>query len=303
MSKNRGSIEAKSREVIKTIIGSLFFPVYAEEPSGTPAGSEGDKGGSGGDPTQSSDPVVNYEDLIAKARNEEKKKQYGTIEKLKGQVATLTAQHNDDLLKIAGLEEAKKAAEDKLTTASKGDSETVTTLRAELDTEKKARAKAEKELADLKKNTVSREDVEKEIRAELEKEFEVKSYRAEQLAAHPEILVQELVMGDTKEAIDASIKSAITRSNEIRQSLGLAAAGGQQQTTPQGVNNPQGGQQMSFQQVTQQMMAQSQGRTPRSPASPSIDPVQGGGVSLEHLATMDVSSKEYAELRKQLGLK
>lgn len=301
MSKYRGSIEAKSREVIKTIIGSLFFPVYAEEPSGASAGSEGDKGGSGGDPAQSTEPVVNYEDLIAKARNEEKKKQYGTIEKLKGQVATLTTQHNDDLLRIAALEEAKKAAEDRLTTASKGDSETVTTLRAELDTEKKARVKAEKELEDLKKNTVSREDVEKEIRAELEKEFEVKTYRAEQLAAHAgDILVPELVMGDTKEAIDASIQSAIARSNEIRQSLGIAATGGQQ-TQQNNQTQTQPGQQMSFQQATQQMM--SQGRTPRSPASPSIDPVQNGGVSLDRLATMDVSSKEYAELRKQLGLK
>lgn len=296
MSKYRGSIVAKSREVIKTIIGSISLPVYAEGSGGTPAGSEGDKGGSGGDPAQTSEPVVNYEDLIAKARNEEKKKQYSTIEKLRAQVNTLTQQHNDDLLKIAGLEEAKKAAEDKLTTAGKGDSETVATLRKELDTEKKARTKAETELADLKKNTVSREDVEKEVREELEKEFAVRTYRAEQLAAHAsEILVPELVMGDTKEAIDTSIQSAIARSNEIRKNLGINTPAGGQQTQPQGQNNtvPQG---MFFQQM-------SQGRTPGSPASPSIDPVQGGGVSMERLATMDVSSKEYAELRKQLGLK
>lgn len=296
MSKYRGSIVAKSREVIKTIIGSISLPVYAEGPGGTPAGSEGDKGGSGGDPAQTSEPVVNYEDLIAKARNEEKKKQYSTIEKLRAQVNTLTQQHNDDLLKIAGLEEAKKAAEDKLTTAGKGDSETVATLRKELDTEKKARTKAETELADLKKNTVSREDVEKEVREELEKEFAVRTYRAEQLAAHAsEILVPELVMGDTKEAIDTSIQSAIARSNEIRKNLGINTPAGGQQTQPQGQNNtvPQG---MFFQQM-------SQGRTPGSPASPSIDPVQGGGVSMERLATMDVSSKEYADLRKQLGLK
>ncbi len=289
----RGTIVGAGREVIKTAFGSFFIRAYADEPtSQTPPQDSGDKSG-GENPTQSPmEPVINYEDLIAKARKEEKQKQYGTIERLKSQVATMTQQHNDDLLKIAGLEEKVNAAETKLTTASKGDSETVVTLRAELDAAKKAQKKAEDELKALKDNTVSREEVEKEIRAELEKEFEVRSYRMEQLAANQgKILVPELVMGDTKEAIDASIQSAIARSDEIRKSLGITTAQGGQQTTPPQTFQPFAG------------VQQSQGRTPRSPSSPSIDLMQDSGVSLERLATVDVGSPEYAQMRKQLGLK
>ena len=42
--------------------------------------------------------------------------------------------------------------------------------------------------------------------------------------------------------------------------------------------------------------------TPKTPANPSSSSVQDKDISLERLATMDVRSPEYAELRKQLGL-
>ena len=88
-----------------------------------------------------------------------------------------------------------------------------------------------------------------------------------------DILVPELVMGTTKEEIDASIQSALDRSAEIKKNLGISTD--KKQTK----------------------------RTPKSPANPSVSSVQDNEVSLERLATMDVRSKEYAELRKQLGLR
>lgn len=269
MRKNRGTIAEVGREAIKTIIDALTFKVYAEKkPEGD---GEDNKGGE--DSSSSKSPTINYEDLIAKARKEEKEKQYKTIEKLKTQVGTLTEQHNNDLLRIADLEKKVADAEAKLTTAGKGDSEEVSTLKTEIET-----LKGEKKTLEDKVKTyegqkpVSREEVEAEVRAELEAEYEVKTYKATKLLElKDDILVPELVIGSTKEEIDKSIESALERSKEIKKSLGISEKG--------------------------------QKKTPKTPANPSVGGVQDRGVDLERLATLDVRSKEYAELRKQLGLR
>ena len=115
---------------------------------------------------------------------------------------------------------------------------------------------------------------EAEVRAELEKEYEVKTYKVEKMAEYKDdILVPELVMGTTKEEIDASIQSALERSKQIRESLGISDGTKPKKKT-----------------------------TPKTPANPSSSSVQDKDISLERLATMDVRSPEYAELRKQLGL-
>ena len=231
MRKNRGIIAGMSNEAIKKVIEAISLRAFADE-GADPDDNSGADGGEGAKTT----PTINYEDLIAKARKEEKEKQYKTIEKLKGQIATLTEQHNNDLLVKADLDKKVKDYE-----ASK---------------------------------PVSREEVEAEVRAELEAEYEVKTYKATKMAElKDDILVPELVMGTTKEEIDASIQSALDRSAEIKKNLGISTD--KKQTK----------------------------RTPKSPANPSVSSVQDSEVSLERLATMDVRSKEYAELRKQLGLR
>lgn len=278
MLKNRGSIVELGRETVKTIIGHLFLNAYAEEPDNGGAPPD-DKGGAGGNPAGSGGATINYEDLIAKARQEEKQKQYKAIEKLKTQVTTLTDQHNNDLLKIAELEGKLTEAENKLTTAGKGDSTEVATLKKEVETLKNEKSALETKVNDYEKNKpASREEIEAQVRQELEAEYEVKSYKAEQLAAHKEeILVPEMVGGDTKEAIDQSITAAIARSNEIRTTLGVPVGGSK--TPPKQQKAP---------------------KTP--PANPGIGSVQNTGVDLNRLATVDVGSPEYAEMRKKLGL-
>ena len=87
-----------------------------------------------------------------------------------------------------------------------------------------------------------------------------------------DILVPELVMGSTKEEIDASIQSALERSAKIKESLGITKDGKQK-------------------------------RTPKTPSNPSVSGIQDKEISLEYLASLDVSSPEYAKVRKQLGLK
>ena len=238
MRKNCGITAEMSNEKIKKLIEAISLKAFADE-GGSGDDPDDSAGGDGGVKT----PTINYEDLIAKARKEEKEKQYKTIEKLKGQVATLTEQHNNDLLVKADLEKAKKDLEDKV---SKFEGQ----------------------------KPVNREEVEAEVRAELEKEYEVKTYKVEKMAEYKDdILVPELVMGTTKEEIDASIQSALERSKQIRESLGISDGTKTKKKT-----------------------------TPKTPANPSSSSVQNKDISLERLATMDVRSPEYAELRKQLGL-
>lgn len=270
MRKNCGIIAEMSNEKIKKLIEAISLKAFADE-GGSGDDPDDSAGGDGGVKT----PTINYEDLIAKARKEEKEKQYKTIEKLKGQVATLTEQHNNDLLVKADLEKQLKEAKDKLTKAGGDDSEAVKTLKQEVADLEKAKKDLEDKVSKFEgQKPVNREEVEAEVRAELEKEYEVKTYKVEKMAEYKDdILVPELVMGTTKEEIDASIQSALDRSAEIKKNLGISTD--KKQTK----------------------------RTPKSPANPSVSSVQDSEVSLERLATMDVRSKEYAELRKQLGLR
>ncbi len=262
MRKNRGIIAGMSNGTIKKAIEAFSLRAFAEE------SNEGEGG------TQTT-PQTNFEDLIAKARKEEKEKQYKTIDKLKTQVSSLTDQHNDDLLRVADLEKQLKEANDKLTSAGSGDSEAVKTLKDTikgLEQDKETLSKKVKEFED--KPPVSREEVEADVRRQLEAEYEVKTYRMTKMTElKDEILVPELVFGNTVEEIDASIQKALERSNEIRKNLGITAG-----------NKPNK-------------------RTPKSPSNPSVSGVQDTEVSMEKLATMDVRSKEYAELRRQLGLR
>lgn len=268
MRSNCGTIEEPiNKMTVKTLFGavvSLFsLRAYAEESDP----NKSDEGGEDNTPA----PTINYEDLISKARKEEKEKQYKTIEKLKGQVTTLTEQHNNDLLKIADLEKKLEVANEKLSKTGDNDSEAVKTLKGEVSTLVKEKADLEKKVADLEKNKpVSREELETEIRAELEAQYEVRAYKAEKMAElKDEILVPELVMGDTKEAIDASIQVALERSKEITEKLGV----------------------------------KKQKRTPSNPSNPDVSHVQDSKYSYEYLASLNPASKEYAEVRKQLGLR
>ena len=270
MRKECGSIvePISKTPIVKTLFGEIVSKIslkpFAEE-------TEGDNSDENGGEESKPTPTINYEDLIAKARREEKEKQYKTIEKLKGQIDTLTKQHNDDLIAKADLEKKLEDAKKKLAETNGDESEAVKTLKKEVSTLKKEKEDLEKKVSELEKVTpVNREDIEKEVRAELEAEYEVRTYKAEKLAElKDEILVPELVFGNTKEDIDASIENALNRSKQIRESLG----GGKKEK-----------------------------RTPKSPTNPSMSGVQDKQYSLEYLASLNPASKEYAEVRKQLGL-
>lgn len=249
----------------KSIIGYLMCHLFSTK-------AFADEGGEGTQPSEGdttpTTPSINFEDLIAKARQDEKKKHYGTIENLKSQVSTLTTQHNTDLLTIAERDKRIKELEEQL--AKAGSSDEVKGYQTKIKDLEGTISNLNNKIKGFEETPpVKREDVEREVREKLEAEYEVKLYKTQQLSDHrDEILVPELVFGNTKEEIDTSIQAAITRSNEIKKSLGVSGK---------------------------------QKRTPKS-ASPSTDDDISKQVSIEELAKMDVRSPEYAQLRKQLGL-
>ena len=263
MNKYRGSkAEANKKSIKDTLIEKFSLRAYAEEPKNPEDDDEG------GNPNPSS--TLDFEDLISKARKEEKDKHYKTISKLKDKVDTFTKQHNDDLLVIAGLQNDLAKANEKLSKPNEGESEQVKKLKEQIS-DLTAQINTLTTENEEFKNTppVNREDVVAEVRAELEAEYEVKTYKVTKLAEHKDdLLVPELVFGNTKEEIDDSLQKALNRSKEIREALGVNIKKKKTYT-----------------------------------ANPSVNDVQDSNVSVEQLANMDVSSKEYAELRKQLGLR
>ena len=263
----------KAKDILKGLLSSLVLDVHADEGEDTNSedGKEPDDNGNAKTPT------INYEDLISKARTEEKNKQYKTIEKLKGQIDTLTKQHNDDLLKIGQLEEDLETANNKLKNVGQGDSEEIKTLKGEISTLTKEKEDLEKQIKAIEDSTISREELETEIRTELEEEYKTKTYKATKMAElKDDILVPELVIGNTVEEIDASIELALEKSKAIKEKLGITDGG--QPKSPQG-------------------------RTPKTPSSPSVSGIQNSQFSEDYIASLDVRSPEYAEFRKQIGLR
>lgn len=221
------------------------------------------------------DNQVNYEDLIAKARKQEKDKQYKTIEKLRTTNTLLTNQHNEDLVAIATLNKTVDELNAKLTSVGSGDSEATKTLKADLEKLTKEKEKLEQKIQEYEKvKPVDREAIEAEIRAELEAEYEVKTYRATKLAElGDQILVPELIMGNTVEDLEASIQTAIERSNQIRKSLGI---------------------------TTEEESTKKKKKTPSS--NPAVNN-NVGKYTIDEIQNMDVNSPEYQEFRKSMGLR
>lgn len=256
------------------ILRLLGLRAYADEPGGDGGTGTGEGTEPGGDGAGATGGGMNYEDLIQKARKEEKDKQYKVIEKLRGELKTMTTNNNNNLLKIGELEEEIAQLKEKLTSAGSGDSEAVKTLKKELDT-------ANKELKTAKDNAVDESELRKKIEDEVRAEYEVRNYRLEVLAKNADVLVPELVTGTTKEEIDASLKTAKTRSEEIRKQFSP------QQQQPQG--QEQNGALSLF-----------AGRMPAI-SSPNVQN-SSATVSMQDLASLNPASPEYAEMRKKLGL-
>lgn len=247
MKKNCVLIAGIKSYLLKSAL-NFIKPVFADEPN------EGDK------------PPINYEQLIAQARKEEKDKLYPQIEKLKKENGDMVTKLNDALLSCANLQ--KKVEE---LSKKSGNS-------AEIEEELK-KTKAQVEVLETE-NTKLKEQVEKapkedEIIKRLKDEYEVKDYLRQSLAEHEKDILkvfQSDVKGNTKEEVDASIQDAIKRSEEVRKEVGVNKSELNKAKRPKNVTPPD---YSNFEE---------------------IDP--------EYVRSLDPSSEEYKEFRKKvLGYK
>ena len=237
---------------------NLFLTAFAEEDTEPPK-NEGN--------------TMNFEQLIAQARREEKEKLYPQIEKLKAQAEVLTKQVNEALLAKGAVE---KELADLKESQKKGDSEEVTKLKAQVEA-----LKSDNE--NLKKNTVSEED----LRKKLEDEYQVKLYAKDKLAENKDKILSvfaEKVVGNTKEEIDLAIEKVIASSDEIRKELGVEdkKKSEKKDSKDNKENNSQ-----------------------NNPPAPNPQGGEGekGKFDLEYIQSLDPRSEEYAKWRKSVGLK
>lgn len=204
------------------------------------------------EPVKQQDTTINFETLIAKARQEEKEKLYPQIEKLKNEVANLTQKVNDYILKLAEKDEQIKKLKEELQN-----------LNANPDLTKEYN-KLKKEVEELRaENERLKQEYETKINS-----IELEYYKKEKIAELQGKLIPELVTGTTKEEIDASIELARKRYEEIIQSA------------------------ISTQQNSYVIPPANPKNTPQT----VID-------NMNYDDIMRLSPKEWAEVRKKLGLK
>lgn len=242
----------KTPKAFKTKINELFktisFTVQAEEPQGdeqieeTPQVEE----------TSTPQPTVNFEDLIANARKQEKDKLYPQIKKLEEEKKKLVEKNNQHLLTIG--EKDARIKELELLTNSDSVSERETALQNEIESLKTT-------IANMEKDAISVEEIESSIRAE----YEVKLYREQKLREIGDTVIPELIVGTTKEEIDASIVASQERFNQISNKI--------------------------------------LGSVQVPVANVSTSSFQSKDLKLEDIANLDPRSPEYAQLRAKLGLR
>lgn len=232
-------------------------------------------------------PTINYEQLIAQARKEEKDKLYPQIEKLKAEKEALVNSSNAQLIKIGDLTKAYEAANSELADYKSGKkmNDDLTAIQQERDALKA-------EIEKLKQETPSVE----QLRADIEKEFAVKSYLKDKQRENKDIIPSifaSVVAGKTIEEVDASIKAAKEQSDAIKRELGLIGEDGK----PVQKDTPKKGSAKQAQQTTDT------GAAPPPAANPADTSTDQGLFDVDYIQSLDPRSPEYAEFRKKLGLK
>lgn len=278
MRKFRGmTAESKLRAVKKAISFMCALNVHADEVND--GDNKIDDGG-----THIS-PQINYEQLIAQARKEEKDKLYLRIRKLEEDNAKLVSTSNDNLIKIGDL------------------MQTVSKLKAELEKYESGNGEKPEEVKNLETTiaTLTAENErlkretpnEEEIRKQIEQEYEVKLYLTEQTNANKDEILSSFmpeVQGKTKEEIDESIAKAKEKSLAIKKELGIVDEDGK-----------------LIEKKKSSTSKKKTETTPTVPITPKVANPTGDdpnpNYDADYIRNLDSRSDEYKEFRKSLGLK
>lgn len=282
MSKFRGTNAEKRLEALKKALSFVCMTAHADEQGNDPTPNNGV-------PNQPN--PINYEQLIAQARKEEKEKLYPKIKKLEEENKSLVVNGNENLIKIAELsrtvEEQKKTIAD--LQSKEADTQTVKDLKAQIETLTAENKK-------LKEETPNEE----EIRKQVEAEYEVKLYLKEQTAANKDSILSSFltdVQGKTKEEIDASIQAAKDKSLAIKKELGLVDDEGNP------INNSKPNKQVKPKKNNSADNNSNSGENHAPATNPTSDSGSNINYDPEYIRNLDPRSEEYKEFRKSLGLK
>ena len=218
---------------------------------------------------------VSYEQLIARARQEEKDKLYPQLKAEKDKVAELTSKNNDLLVQVGTLKNEndvmKAQIEDLKNNKGANENAEITRLKEELN-------KVQKEYKEFKAGVVDEATLRQQVEAEVKQQYEVEMYKVEKLNSDEfkGQIIPELVSGDTKEAIDESLAKSKARYEEL-----IGVNRNQQQ-------QPQQGQQL--------------GAVPTMPVgNPNTQSFISATISAEEIQRM--TPEQWAEYRTKLGLK
>lgn len=265
--KNKQGLKVETNKIAKMVTKAFMLNVFAEEPQNTQTPPTGEQTNNSSQQTETTPkaPQINYEDLITKARLEEKQKQQGKIDKLTKDNEALVEKNNTLMLKVGQQDAEITQLKNDLAKAKEGgakiESEEITRLEKEVEKYKK---QAEK--------TVDENSIRESIKAE----YDLKLYKVEKLHEAGNAIIPELVTGSTKEEIDASIEKSKERYIEI--------VGGVKAQQPQ--TNAQ----------------QPQANIPNLPTG-NVDTQNYSTGNIDTEAIRKMSAKEWAEHRKKLGIK
>lgn len=222
---------------------------------------------------------INYEQLIAQARKEEKDKLYPQIEKLKSENANLVSNINNYLLKIGDLEKLIEKLQNDSDESEKD--QKISTLTQQVND-------LTTELNNLKESVVDEQTLRQQIEQEYESKYQLDKFRDKAIADAGEdilpVFVTEIT-GTTEDEIKTSIESAKKKTFDTKKSLGLIDDEG----------NPVGGKSNNNNNQTKS----------QPPVPPAPAPSSGGSEKFdaEYVRNLDPRSPEYAEWRKKMGLK
>lgn len=188
---------------------SMFMNVFAEEPNAESSnGSEEEVKTPETKPEQEvpkPQGTVNFEDLVKKAREEEKSKLYPQIEKLK-------KDKNDLLLVVAEKDKAIKDLEKEITELQKNHSKLAKDVEESTSTNKVVQEQALL-ISQLEQQL---EDIQAQYELDVNS-LKINSYREKQIALAGGAIIPELVTGNTEEEINASIELAKQRYAQIQE--------------------------------------------------------------------------------------
>lgn len=246
------------RKLLTKLANAISFKVYADEVDNTTPPKVDP-------PKEEEKPSINYENLIAQARKEEKDKMYVTINDLKSQLTTMTENNNSNLIVIGELKSKIAKLEEDLGKKVE-DTQTVKDLQAQIEV-----LKGEKETL--------KASIRQEVENELEEKNKLNTFKATKVEEFKKDIIPtylDEVKGNNEEEILASIEEVKKKSLKVKQDLGLVDEQGNViNITKKNDNNP-----------------------------PPTNPDKKGKEELDlaYLATLDVRSPEYAEYRKKMGL-